>query len=237
MLLAQAPIIALLISSVFYFGQPPHLVPLFLMVVASLWFGTTNAVREIVGETTILRYELRNGLNTTAYVLSKYLILSALCAFQCICMVIIVDYFLSLSVNKLYLCGILFLASLTGLGIGLLISAMSKNQQRAISIIPLILIPMVVLGGGMINISKMDKWSVSTASIMPSRWAYELVIHIVDDEIVAKNGKQAHPLAPTMFGKDSVNFGGIIGILAIMIIIAVSGVVFTIRSRSSQAMA
>ncbi|MFH1032875.1 MAG: FHA domain-containing protein [Pseudomonadota bacterium] len=236
MLVAQAPIIALLISSVFYFGQSPHLVPLFLMVVASLWFGTTNAVREIVGETTILRYEMRNGLSASAYVLSKFLILSALCAFQCICMVLLVNYFLALSVNKFYLCGILYLASLTGLGLGLLISATSKNQQRAISIIPLVLIPMVVLGGGMINVSKMDKWSVATASIMPSRWAYELVVHIVDDEMRASAGAKAQTLVPVMFGKNSFDFNIILCILSMMTILAVLGVMFTVKSRSSKAM-
>src|SRR5205814_4775363 len=78
-LLLQAPIIALMMVLVFNrndwnrpggdYGSAKTLI--FLMVIVSVWLGTSNAAREIVKEASIYRRERRIGLKLIPYIFSK----------------------------------------------------------------------------------------------------------------------------------------------------------------------
>ncbi len=74
--------------------------------------------------------------------------------------------------------GVTSLASLTGLSIGLFFSSVAKTQQQAMAILPIILIPMIILGGGMRHVKDMNTDTRMLSSFFPSRWAYEQIIHV-----------------------------------------------------------
>ena len=83
-LLAQAPLFALLVALVNYPSarratstRSAQKLPVvhFLMVVAAIWFGCNNAARDIVGEWTIYKRERMVTLKLLPYVFSKFAVL------------------------------------------------------------------------------------------------------------------------------------------------------------------
>src|SRR5262249_31403000 len=60
-----------------------HTGAIFFLVVAAIWFGTSNAAREIVSERAIYLRERMVNLGLLNYVLSKYFLLTGFCIIQC----------------------------------------------------------------------------------------------------------------------------------------------------------
>jgi hypothetical protein len=145
----------------------------FLMVVAAIWFGCNNAVRDIVGEWTIYKRERMVTLQLLPYIFSKFAVLMALCIFQCGSMLAIVYVISGLHSNFLDDFLVLLISSMIGAGLGLSISALSKTTESAIAWLPLVLLPIIVLGGGMRAIYLMPQAGQVLSAIIPSRWAYE----------------------------------------------------------------
>ncbi len=141
-LLAQAPVIAILIVLVFGKVLSDEVtdsnwhktmtslgVTLFLMTLAALWFGASNAVREIVGEWAIYRRERMVNLKLLPYVASKLTLLGVLCVLQCGLLLLIVGPGCNLKGPWLAMFGILLLAALIGVGIGLTLSALARTSE------------------------------------------------------------------------------------------------------------
>jgi len=190
-LLLQAPIIAFLISLVFHNNENTY-IPLFLLVISALWFGTSNSAREIVAEKAIYQRERMVNLKIHSYVFSKFAVLGFLCLIQCIVLVGIVYTILELKGNIYLLLGVMFITALSGLSIGLFLSSITKTQQAAVAIVPIILLPMVILGGGMQFVCEMNKPAIALSYIMPSRWAFEQVLHIEDNSKEQKTDSQSN---------------------------------------------
>jgi hypothetical protein len=60
-----------------------------------------------------------------------------------------------------------------GAGLGLAISALSKTNESAIALLPVVLLPIIALGGGMRPIYLMPKAGQVISTIIPSRWSFE----------------------------------------------------------------
>jgi ABC-type multidrug transport system ATPase subunit len=186
-LLAQAPLFAALLTIVFQgltdrsFGDPKEWAQFggkiasahFLMVVAAVWFGCNNAARDIVGETAIFQRERMVNLKLPSYLFSKVAVLAAICIFQCATLLTIVYFISQLSGPFWLLLLILTTASLVGTSIGLLISALSPTTEAAIAFLPVVLLPFILLGGGIKPLHEMPKAAQWIASVTPTRWAYE----------------------------------------------------------------
>jgi ABC-type multidrug transport system ATPase subunit/ABC-type multidrug transport system permease subunit len=180
-LLMQAPLFAVLVVLVSYPLRPDHFDELaqklpivhFLMVVAAIWFGCNNAARDIVGEWTIYKRERMVTLKLLPYVFSKFAVLLGLCVFQCGSMLAIVYLICGLHSNFLYDFFVLLLSSMIGAGLGLSISALSKTTESAIALLPVVLLPIIALGGGMRAIYLMPQAGQVLSAIIPSRWSYE----------------------------------------------------------------
>ncbi len=173
-LLAQAPIIALLLALVATstdFQPPPQVAidqaaefgipaaklaaPLIIMIaVAATWFGAFNAAREIVKEMPIFLRDRLSGLRVLPYLLSKVVVLAALCIAQTVALVAILALRVDLPTSGVLMWGPLeiwistALAAFAALGMGLLISASVGNPDRAQSLVPIILIPQMIFIGG-----------------------------------------------------------------------------------------
>jgi ABC-type multidrug transport system ATPase subunit/ABC-type multidrug transport system permease subunit len=180
-LLGQAPLFAILVTLVNYplrashFDEISEKLPIvhFLMVVAAIWFGCNNAARDIVGEWTIYKRERMVTLKLIPYVFSKLAVLLGLCIFQCGSMLLIVYFSCGLHSNFFYDFVILLLSSMIGAGLGLAISALSKTNESAIALLPVVLLPIIALGGGMRPIYLMPKAGQVISTIIPSRWSFE----------------------------------------------------------------
>jgi ABC-type multidrug transport system ATPase subunit len=164
LLLAQAPLIVLIIIFVFpsnsfeaVIGSSDlnplrHASPiLFLLVISAIWFGTSNSVREIVKENPIYIRERMAFLSPSAYFLSKFSVLAVLCVVQCAILIAGVGYWLSWfgvnDIDVLSMFGVLLLASSVGLSMGLLLSSIARSSDQAVSLTPIVLIPQIVFSG------------------------------------------------------------------------------------------
>ncbi len=194
-LMAQAPIIAVLVVLVFS-GQTTedvtpenwHLVAnatsitVFLLALAALWFGCSNSAREIVGEWAIYHRERMVNLKIPSFVGSKCLVLGGVCFIQCAVLLSIVHWGTGLQGPWLAMFIMLLLTSLVGLGIGLTISSLARTSEVAIGLLPLILLPMVILAGILQPVHKMSAPVRLLAQVLPSRWAFEgLLLLEVED--------------------------------------------------------
>ena len=181
-LFLQAPVIALLISLVFHGkgSENAAAVPLFLIIISALWFGISNSAREIVAEKAIYNRERMINLKIPPYVLSKYVVLGCFCLSQCAVLVGISHPAVHLHGAIYQIFFVTFLAALAGLGIGLFLSSLTRTQQAAIAIVPLVLLPMVILGGAMLPVKDMGESAHILSHFVPSRWAFEQVLRIED---------------------------------------------------------
>lgn len=147
LLLAQAPIVAIILAIIV--GDSPNgSQTLFIAAIVSFWFGANNAIREIVSEATIYVRERLVNLKIPSYVFSKFAVLSAIALIQCLLFVAILAALGRLSAGDFFsLTLILYLTSLAGISMGLFFSALVNSTEKAMSILPLILIPQLLLSG------------------------------------------------------------------------------------------
>ena len=131
---------------------------LFIMTFAAMMFGCINGAREIVKEAPIYRRERTVNLGITPYMFSKIVILGFLCLLQSAVLVLAVNWIAPIQQGiilpaplEVYIT--LALTSLAGLMIGLTISAIAPNNDRAVSLIPIILIPQVIFSGLLFNLN------------------------------------------------------------------------------------
>jgi ABC-type multidrug transport system ATPase subunit/ABC-type multidrug transport system permease subunit len=198
-LLLQAPLFAVLVALVDYPLRASHFDELsqklptihFLMVVAAIWFGCNNAARDIVGEWTIYKRERMVTLKLGPYVFSKLAVLLGLCIFQCGSMLAIVYLVCGLHSNFGWDFLVLLTSSMVGAGLGLSISALSRTNESAIALLPVVLLPIIALGGGMRPIYLMPEAGQVISTVIPSRWAYEA--NLLHEAKAAEWGAQ-HPV-------------------------------------------
>lgn len=152
-----------------------HSGAIFFLVVAAVWFGTSNAAREVVSERAIFRRERMVNLSVFNYALSKFFVLSALCVIQCTVLLSIV--FLSLGLaggSSAFVTAllILVLTAICSVALGLLLSTTVSSSEAAMALTPIALIPQVVLGGLMVPVTT-NAWLKVPMLAIPARWGFE----------------------------------------------------------------
>ncbi len=195
-LLAQAPIIALLIvlladkSAVHQVMSPPNPLThtdysaqrtLFIMVCSAIWFGIVNAAREIVKEAPIYRRERAVNLRIIPYIFSKIVVLGLLCAIQDAALLLIVGAKVGYPTRGLIWPGqggafaemyiSLLLMGLVGVLLGLFISALAPTSDRAMSLVPLALIPQIIFANVIFTLTGTAGKIISY--LTPSRWGMQ----------------------------------------------------------------
>ncbi len=175
-LLIQAPLVALFILLAVKTDMAergPTSTMFLIMSLSALWFGCSNAAREITKEGSIFARERMVNLKILPYVASKFFVLQFMGLVQVSTMLGIVylarsGYTLESPPKDCVDAGIqacamlildgvpggflphllnLYLTALNGIGLGLLISALAGNSDKAMSIVPLVLIPQVLFSG------------------------------------------------------------------------------------------
>lgn len=152
-----------------------HTAAIFFLVVAAVWFGTSNAAREIVSERAIYLRERMVNLGLVNYVLSKYLLLAGFCLVQCTVLLAIVFFALGFH-GGMQAFGMQLAAltatSLSAVAMGLLLSTVVASSEAAMALTPIALIPQVVLGGLMVPMTTVPHLR-PLMYIIPARWGFE----------------------------------------------------------------
>jgi len=210
-MLCQAPLVGLLIALAFGMGDSPDPTKaLFFMTISAVWFGCSNASREIVAERAIYLRERMVNLKIPSYVFSKLSLLFLISVFQCFVLVAIPYWLVGLSedvANFLMVVGILTLASLVGSTLGLLLSSLVRSNEAAIALVPIIMIPQIILGGAILPLRDMDEVTELAAVFMVSRWAFEATMIVEMPETEELESLIIQPVAlPNMPGAENQYF-------------------------------
>ncbi len=157
---------------------------LHIMTASAIWLGASNAAREITKESAIYARERLVNLSVLPYVMSKVLVLAVLCLFQTAALVGIFVIRIDLGGlgTNVYL-GLLaaiFLTELAGLALGLLVSAAVANSDRAMAIVPVLLIPQIIFAGALVPLDQMLAPARAVAQVMISKWSFQLTGGITD---------------------------------------------------------
>lgn len=172
LLLIQAPVIALCIVMVWGDTQTITDSLWFVLALSAVWFGAINSCREIVKERPMYSRERRVGLDPTAYVLSKVMILAMLGFVQCLCLVYLVNLKLKLPGAEMLHFLVLFMASLAGTSLGLALSAFVSTSDRAVAGVPLLLLPQILFSEAVMSHTN-SRWTVKfLEDLTMTSWAY-----------------------------------------------------------------
>lgn len=174
LLVAQAPLIGWLCTLVWGSIERDTPTLYFVLSLSAVWFGCINACREIVKERAILERERFFGLSLTAYVLSKAKVLAGLGLVQVVLLQLAVEWKLALKGPMLLQMTALFLASLAGTGLGLIVSALSSRQERAVGAVPLLILPQILFSKVSIPEEHFDDVVKVVEKLMPVRWAFRV---------------------------------------------------------------
>lgn len=180
---------------------------LFALSCASIWVGLMNAIQEICKERNILRREYMTDMRLDSYIVSKLLVLSIMAFLQSLLMMLVFSLTIGVpatsaigsitfdaekaaaglaQVNSLAALGkgafwemlfTVFLVTMSSSSLGLLVSAISKNPDRAMVLAPILLIPQLLFSGILFylnGVTEVISW------VCASRWSMEALGSIAD---------------------------------------------------------
>lgn len=180
-LVAQVPVLALLVAVLFHNGQltaagrhPDKVTQLFfLLVTVAIWLGSITASREIVKERNVFARETAAGVRLGAYLLSKVAVLFTLVAVQTLAFTLIVLGLRSGAPSNWQVFGLVMATGLVAVTLGLLISALVNSENQATSFIPLALIPQLLFAGAIVPLKDLGQPLGTISGVVFSRWSLQ----------------------------------------------------------------
>lgn len=159
-----------------FVGPLPNAI--FSLMTATLWIGAIAGVREINSEMPQLKRDFMYGTSLMAYISSKVLSCLTFSSFQVLVLsnlVVYFGYYLSdpFSFSYLQFMFVLLLLNLFGVCLGLCLSATIKSTLAAVGILPVVLIPLIIMGGALIRHHQTAGAQWWTMKLNPLRIAYE----------------------------------------------------------------
>lgn len=174
LLVAQAPFIGWLCTVVWGSVETDTPSLRFVLCLSAVWFGCIDACREIVKERAIVERERMFGLSMTAYAWSRYSVLAWITLAQVVLLQLAVEWKLALHGPMLLEMAALWGAALCGVGLGLLVSAVSQAQERAVGAIPLLILPQILFSEFAIPRDRFGAAVEIVEWAMPVKWAYRV---------------------------------------------------------------
>lgn len=210
--LLAAPVLALLIGFVLRHSESDHYdfasafhipVYLFLSLVVAMFLGLTNSVDDITRDKPVLLRERNLNVRLSYYVSAKALTLAIFAVIQCILFTIVGDALLAVRGMFAVIFTAMFLTTMSGVAIGLVVSALVNEAKTAVLVIPVVLIPQLILAGAFVKYEDMNRnldfvytikqWARENpgssmeprsnlqvpliCQFMPMRWSYEGIIY------------------------------------------------------------
>lgn len=191
----EAPVLAALIAITlrsspegkYEFATALHIPAyLFLSVTVAMFLGLTNSATEILRDRAVLRRERNCQPGGRTYVMAKFLALGIVAAVQCFTYLLVGNYFLEIEGVLFYHWVWMTLTALTGTGMALLVSAVVSTERAALTAVPLLLVPQMLLAGALVPFKEMNRGLFDNskvererggvpvpAFVMPLRYAFE----------------------------------------------------------------
>lgn len=158
---------------------------LFIMVISSIFLGLSNSVTEIIKDRTILKRESLHGQSMAVYLLSKFVVLLIFSLIQSVLFVVPAHWVLQEHDMILVHIALMTLITATGVSAGMVCSCFTRSMVAAYNLIPLILVPQILLGGGFLDYASMNPaMGVEgksggvpiLAQLTFSRWGSEMIV-------------------------------------------------------------
>ena len=157
---------------------------LFSLSCASIWIGLFNSIQEICKERSILKREYMANLRLPLYTLSKFVIQFVLAAAQALLLTAVFaisqgEYpkgvWMDSYVMEIFLA--VLLTILASMSMGLLISAVVKTGDKAMTLAPFVLIVQLLFSGILFKLKDAAKY---IAYLTVSKWSVESMGSILD---------------------------------------------------------
>lgn len=159
---------------------------LFLSVTVAMFLGLTNSATEVLRDRAVLRRERNCQPGGISYISAKFLALGIVAGVQCYTYLAVGNYFLEIKGVLLYHWIWMTLTALTGTGMALLVSSVVRTERAALTAVPLLLVPQMLLAGALVPFKEMNRGLFDEAKlereyggvpvparIMPLRYAFE----------------------------------------------------------------
>ncbi len=194
----EAPLLAALISITlrssaegpYHFSTALHIPAyLFLSATVAMFLGLTNSATEVLRDRPVLRRERNCQPGASSYVVAKLAALGLVGGVQCFVYLVVGNYFLEIDGMLPYLWMWMTLTAWTGTSMALVVSASVNTERAALTAVPLLLVPQMLLAGALVPYREMnqslfgntaharDRGGIPLpAAIMPLRYAYEAMI-------------------------------------------------------------
>ena len=191
----EAPVLAALISLTlrsspsgeYQFATALHIPAyLFLSVTVAMFLGLTNSATEVLRDRPMLRRERNCQSGAASYVAAKFVALGLVASGQCFIYVLVGNYYLDIYGMVMEHWLWMTLTAWTGTALALVVSAVVKTERAALTAVPLLLVPQMLLAGALVPYREMNRalfedvplnrergGAPVPSAFMPLRYAYE----------------------------------------------------------------
>lgn len=162
---------------------------IFLSLTVAMFLGLTNSATEILRDRPTIRRERNCLASGTSYIIAKFIALALLGSLQCVVYLVIGNYFLEIEGMLINYWAWMSMTAWTGSAMALVVSAMVRSERAALTAVPLLLVPQMLLAGALVPYREMNRGLFKNASnvrekggipvpayVMPLRYAYEGMI-------------------------------------------------------------
>jgi len=194
----EAPLLALLIGitlrsspeGAYDFSTALHIPAyLFLSATVAMFLGLTNSATEILRDRATLRRERNCHPFGGLYVSAKFAALSLVAAAQCLAYLLVGNALVEVRGLLLEHWFWMTATACTGSAMALLVSALVRSERAALTSVPLLLVPQMLLAGALVPFAEMNRALFQESEInrdrggtpvpsdfMPLRYSYEATI-------------------------------------------------------------
>lgn len=191
----EAPLLAALIAvtlrsspeGAYEFSTALHIPAyLFLSATVAMFLGLTNSATEILRDRPMLRRERNTRRSMIFYVFAKFGALSIVAMAQCFIYTLVGHRILEIRGTFLDQWQWMSLTACTGTALALLVSALARTERGALTAVPLLLVPQMLLAGALVPYREMNRGLFEDSKIerdrggvpvparfIPLRFAYE----------------------------------------------------------------
>lgn len=142
----------------------------FALILCANWFSLSLSIREIVQDKDVLRNEFRKGLSVSSILTGKILLSSIFAFLQTATVYAFVAFRVNIHPSLPMLAVVFACTVLPSVGIGLLVSSLSKNSGQANAFLPLLIIPQVALAGALVPLDQMQQVGKTLSAVIWSRY-------------------------------------------------------------------
>jgi ABC-type multidrug transport system ATPase subunit len=159
---------------------------LFLSVTVAMFLGLTNSATEVLRDRPVLRRERNCQSGAVWYVAAKFVALGLVASGQCLMYVLVGNYFLEIRGMLVEHWRWMTLTAWAGTALALVVSSLVKTERAALTTVPLLLVPQMLLAGALVPFREMNRGLFEDiglnrerggapvpSALMPLRYAYE----------------------------------------------------------------